>query len=318
MYVCACSNVCMCLRGRRNDTTVIPLEYAVVQRGHGSSGGGQFTFIVYHADDRSSSYHFSQFLACSTEEERDEWMHALGSCSTHELHTDREESATSALRAAEEMEAVHVQLAAEQEQKKRIVEMLEAQAELGRALTVRHELLMMVVVTRIYMSAVGIDLSICSVENSRDLGCERLVLRAYVSKVYLPCAHAYVVLSLCFAVVPFFSHALTHPSSSSVIFPVLHVTGGARNADTASHENRRKCHSTCSRLGDASECSDQWHYDRRNTIDVFQQHATNQRKWHGLRICSIRTTSTAAVIVFSIPSTCRLARSRRSVVSVLA
>lgn len=115
-----------------------------------------------------------------------------------------------------------------------------------------------------------------------------------------------------------FSHALTHPSSSSVIFPVLHVTGGARNADTASHENRRKCHSTCSRLGDASECSDQWHYDRRNTIDVFQQHATNQRKWHGLRICSIRTTSTAAVIVFSIPSTCRLARSRRSVVSVLA
>ena len=134
----------MCLRGRRNDTTIIPLEYAVAQRGHGSSGGGQFTFIVYHADDRSGSYHFSQFLSCSTEEDRDEWMHALGSCSTRELHTDREETAASALRAAEEMEAVHVQLAAEQEQKKRIVEMLEAQVELGRALTVRHELLMVV------------------------------------------------------------------------------------------------------------------------------------------------------------------------------
>ena len=65
-------------------------------------------------------------------------MHALGTSSTRELHADREESNASALRAVEELETVHIQLAAEQEQKKRIVEMLEAQAELGRALTVRR------------------------------------------------------------------------------------------------------------------------------------------------------------------------------------
>ena len=119
----------------RNGTIVLPLEYAVVQRGH-ESAGTRFTFIVFHADDRSGSYHFSQFLSATSDTERDDWIHVLSSCSTNSLYQERETSAASVTQAAEELEGVQVQLAAEQEQRKRIMEMLEAQSEVGRALTV--------------------------------------------------------------------------------------------------------------------------------------------------------------------------------------
>ena len=125
-------------RNENKKTSVIPLEYAVVQRGH-ESGGTRYTFIVYHADDRSGSYHFSQFLAAKSETDRDDWIHILSTSSTNSLYQEREQSANSVTQAAEELESVQVQLAAEQEQRKRIMEMLEAQNEVGRALTVRLE-----------------------------------------------------------------------------------------------------------------------------------------------------------------------------------
>ena len=117
-------------------TTIIPLEFAVVQHGH-ESAGTRFSFVVYHADARTGSYHFSQFLATTTDLERSEWMDVISSCCTRDLLQEREDSAVSATQATEELENVHVQLAAEQEQRKRIAEMLDAQADLGRALTVR-------------------------------------------------------------------------------------------------------------------------------------------------------------------------------------
>lgn len=242
MVVVVRVRVRMCLCVCRNDTTVIPLEYAVVQRGHGSAGVGQFTFIVYHADDSSGSYHFSQFLSCSTEEDRDEWMHALGSCSTRELLADREESAASVMHAAEEMESVHVQLAAEQEQKKRIVEMLEAQAELGRALTVRHKLMMVVTDVHRQLDRNGDG-------DEESLGIPSFVMQR-LTRVYV-----YAVIVFQFVGVVCVMFPCTRPRRIAV-FPPLRVTGGAWNAHTASHEHRRKCQSSSCRLNDASEYSD--------------------------------------------------------------